>query len=137
MKIFPMFLARVGSVCLGLTMLFDIWMIFPTGPLSFLWLIRMLALGSMHTWTILFLHFAKMLWLKTVWYYLFVHRMQTASILSMKDLVVSHTELEGCDLALVKTSQGLYLKWQPHGDEGKEGAFLTDGKVGLWFYFLV
>ncbi|XP_047474558.1 uncharacterized protein LOC125028952 [Penaeus chinensis] len=59
--------------------------------------------------------------------------MQTASILSMKDLVVSHSQLKGCDMALVKTSQGLYLKWQPHGGEGKAsstaGAFLTDGKT--------
>ncbi|XP_027214105.2 uncharacterized protein [Penaeus vannamei] len=59
--------------------------------------------------------------------------MQTTSILSKNDLIVSQSRLEGCDLALVKTSQGLYLNWQPHGSEGKAsgstGAFLTYGKT--------
>lgn len=77
----------------------------------------------------------------SVWNSLFVYRMQTTSILSKNDLIVSQSRLEGCDLALVKTSQGLYLNWQPHGSEGKAsgstGAFLTYGKVGNGFLFPV
>ncbi|XP_042855431.1 uncharacterized protein LOC122242244 isoform X2 [Penaeus japonicus] len=59
--------------------------------------------------------------------------MQTSSALSLNDRVVSRCQLEGCELTLVKTSLGLYLKWQLPEGEGNTSsiasALLADNKT--------